>query len=290
MASNEELRKQLDKAYKAVSNKISRTKRATGAEVGGSEFDPRRNPGTHNRMRSEARMKEYLGELQSFMSRGNQFIAGDNGAPLPRGYFNNVFKKTEAELGRVIDARENSIGSIVGPQGWSMTGKNIAIQKTGNQAGFGPYEKMVRQANEITSFAALKELHAKNLKQLKPDFLQKSLDSDRMKLEKVAKYLGESMTDEMELIRSMDDYEFDLFWNTTTAASGIFLFYAREKEREEGTVKERNQDKVIETKFAEVMPDAKWAMKEGFKKRQEELREEQSEHLKGFKRNTSKWK
>jgi len=271
MSELDRIRKEIDKKYKAVTNKISRTKRTTGANVAGSEFDPRMDSGAHNRMRSEARASQYLDRLNLFMSRNNQFIAGSGGAPLPKGYFNKIFKSTEKELNTVQDVRDATIGAIQGPEGFTIAQKQTALPQAGGASVYGPYKRFDREASDITSFSAMKKLQADMVKQIRPDYLPTKINAERERLDKVIDYLGENGSEIGEAIQGMDDYEFDLFWFGTTAASGIFLFYELEKERADGNHKERKQDRTIESKFGEVMPAAEWALNQGKLKREAEV-------------------
>jgi hypothetical protein len=279
VTEHERLRQQIAKAHKAVSNKIARTKRNTGANVAGSEFDPRRKAGTENRMRNTGNMTEYLRQLQGFMSRSNQFVSGSHGAPLPKAYFNKIYKPTERALDAVQDARDNTIGAIQGPQGYTIKQKNLALPTAGGAAVYGPYKRFDRESTDIASFSAMKKLKADMANQMKPTYLPGKINAERERLKKVTDYLGENGTEVADAVDSMTDYEFDLFWFGTTVASGVFLFYELEKERAEGTHKERRQDRVIESKFAEVLPAVDWAKSEGAKfaaKRDAEIAKQQA--------------
>jgi hypothetical protein len=247
VTEHERLRQQIAKAHKAVSNKIARTKRNTGANVAGSEFDPRRKAGTENRMRNTGNMTEYLRQLQGFMSRSNQFVSGSHGAPLPKAYFNKIYKPTERALDAVQDARDNTIGAIQGPQGYTIKQKNLALPTAGGAAVYGPYKRFDRESTDIASFSAMKKLKADMANQMKPTYLPGKINAERERLKKVT--------------------------------SGVFLFYELEKERAEGTHKERRQDRVIESKFAEVLPAVDWAKSEGAKfaaKRDAEIAKQQA--------------
>lgn len=271
-AEQDRLRREIEKRYKAVSNKINRTRRRTGAEVSGSEFDPRRDPNAHNRMRSPERMRQYLGELNNFMRRNNQFVAGDNGAPLPRHMF-NTYKGGESQLKALQDKRDQAFGDIQTPAGWKVRDQEIAMPKAGGHGKYGPYGRFDREAADISNANALRKLIDENRRQLNPNYVGSELDEGRRRLNVVLDYLGESQDDLRDAIDEMDDFEFDLFWFGFKGASGIFLFYELEKERQDATRKEKRQDRVIESKFQEVRPSIERVMEEG-KKHREQVAEE----------------
>lgn len=264
MAKNDDLRKEIAKQYKAATNKIARTARTTGAKVGGSEFDPRRSAGSENRMRSTANMQEYLGNLRAFNSRSNQFIAGSNGAPLRKGYFNRVYKQNEAAVQNVVKQRDSKMGDIVTPTGFNVRQQQNMIPETGASAKYGPYSKFTRDASNITSQAALEKLNKDLVNKLKPDYLGGKLDDARDNIQKVAKVIGEldSVKDAMEL----SDSEFDLLWFGTNFAETLFLYYARLKEfGDGGSGKERKQDRVLDSQFEGLHELITWARDpEGF--------------------------
>jgi hypothetical protein len=270
-AEQERLRKEIDKAYKAVTNKINRTRRQKGAEVAGSKFDPRKDASAHNRMRSPERMQAYLDRLNNFMSRSNQFYAGAGGAPLRAGYFNRAYKPTERQLDAVQNKRDAELSSVKSPTGFAIKDLSTALPKAGGHGRFGPYKRFDRSPGDIASDDAMVALTKQMRDQLNPDYLHNELDNERDRLRKVTEYLGEKATDLADKIEKMDDYEFDLFWFGTNVASGIFLFYELEKERNEGTHKEKRQDRAIESKFKEAEPAADWAIEEGRKKREAEV-------------------
>jgi hypothetical protein len=274
-AESERLKKEIDKAYKAVSNKINRTERTKGAKVGGSEFDPRRDPSAHNRMRSPERMREYLGELKTFMNRSNQFVAGQGGAPLRAGYFNKIYKPTERRLDDLQNRRDDNLSGVKSPTGFAIKDLATALPKAGGHGRFGPYKRFDREASDIASQSAMEKLTAQLKDQMRPEYLGEKLSEERERLQKVLDYLGDSeraseIGDNLSLevkVHQMDDDAFDLFWFGTNVASGIFLFYELEKERNEGNFKERRQDRVIEQKFHEAIPAADWAIDESEKRK-----------------------
>ena len=251
------LRQEIAKLHKSVSNKINRTQRQTGAKVGGSEFDPRKPAGAENRMRSVSNMREYAANLKGFMSRANQFIAGQNGAPLRKGYFLNIYKKNEQAVEAVRQQRDAAMGDIQTPTGLSVRQQKAAIPEAGGSSVYGPYRKFDRDAGSIKDMNALKKLNADMVKRLRPDYLPGEIAGGRGNIQKVADYIGES--DIAEQISQLDDYQLDLLWFGTNYADRLFLYYELVKERQEGTHKERKQDRVIESQFAGIGELIDWA-------------------------------
>ena len=251
------LRQEIAKLHKSVSNKINRTQRQTGAKVGGSEFDPRKPAGAENRMRSVSNMREYAANLKGFMSPANQFIAGQNGAPLRKGYFLNIYKKNEQAVESIRQQRDAAMGDIQTPTGLSVRQQKAAIPEAGGSSVYGPYRKFDRDAGTIKDMNALKKLNADMVKRLKPDYLEGEIGAGRDNIRKVAEHIGDA--DIMEQVDTLDDYQFDLLWFGTNYADRLFLYYELVKERQDGTKKERKQDRVIETQFAGIGELIEWA-------------------------------
>jgi hypothetical protein len=268
MNEQDRLRQEIAKAHKSVTNKINRTKRQTGANVAGSKFDPRKQAGSENRMRSTSNMREYLANLKGFMSPANQFISGQNGAPLRKGYFNNVYKKLEKSIEAVRQQRDKELGDIQTPTGLSIRQQKAAIPEAGGSSVYGPYKKFDRDASAIKDMDALVKLAKDMSNKLSDDYLPSEIDKGRDNIQKVADYLGES--DIAGQIDELDDYQFDLLWFGTNYADRLFLYYELVKERQEGTHKERKQDRVIETQFAGIGELIDWSKKQTPKEKDSE--------------------
>lgn len=268
MNEKDRLRQEIAKAHKSVSNKINRIQRQTGAKVAGSNFDPRKATGAENRMRSESNMREHLARLNEFMSPANQFVSGQRGAPLRKGYFLNIYKKNEQAVEAVRQQRDKAMGDIQTPTGLSIRQQKSAIPEAGGSSVHGPYKKFDRQASAIKSMDALEKLNADMVNKLKPGYIADAIDKGRENIQTVADIIGNStvmdgyVDDEGEShfgINDLTDDEFDKVWFGTNFADRLFLYYELAKERLEGTHKERKQDKVIEDQFAGIHDLIDWA-------------------------------
>lgn len=258
MASEEirRLRNEVQKKRQAASNKISRTKRTTGANLAGTDFDPRRASGVESNYNAR-QLRTYLNNLNDFMRRTNQFVSGQEGAPIPRGYFQGVYKKNEAAVDAIRRDRENRLGNIPGPDGFKLKEFREALPNAGGSSKYGPYRKFDRESVDIKDFSALQKLNADMVKRLKPDYIDKEINSGRSSVEQVADYIGRS--DIADDIAELTDDQFDLIWFGTTFAARLFMYYDLEKERQDANYKERNQDRVIESQFAGLGDLIAWA-------------------------------
>lgn len=255
MSDAKRLRAEVEKKLKAVNNKIARTKRTTGANIAGSEFDPRRRSGVEKHYNAK-QLSNYLVQLNDFMRRPNQFVAGAYGAPIPKGYFYGVYKKNERAVEGNRKVRDETIGAIQTPIGWTIS-EFQKLAKTGGASRYGPHQAFDRSPSDVKDFASLQKLNKQLLKRLRPDYIPSEIAKGRNSVMQVAEFLGDDQI--ANAIDNLSDYEFDLIWFGTTFASRLFMYYDLEKERAEATYKERNQDKVIDSQFAGIGELIQWA-------------------------------
>lgn len=254
MSDVNNLRDEARKRQKAVAAKIARIKKTTGADVNGSEFDPRRDASLIKRYNAR-QLNTYIGELNNFMRRPNQFVGGVKGAPIPRGQYLR-YKQAEAEYEKARLAHDESVGSVVTPTGMTVRQNKAAIPETTGSAVYGPYRKFDRNASDFTSANAVELLRKDLLNRATPDFLSSKIQQGRGNLKKVLIILGEY--EYVDRIDKLTDYQFDLLWYGTTVAESVFMQYGIEKERAAGTRKERWQDKVVESAAGELGDVLEW--------------------------------
>lgn len=258
MSELERLRNEVAKRRQAATNKINRTRRQSGANIAGSQFDPRRNAGVESRYNRQ-QLRNYLVQLNDFMRRGNQFVSGSGGAPLPRGKF-NAYKKLEAEQNAIRIEHDKRMGSIQTPTGMSIAGNKEMLHQGQGQAVYGPYRKFDRASTDIPSVTALEKLRRDMVSRVSSNFLPNRIQQGKENLKKALLVIGE--TQYMEQIDALNDFQFDAFWYGTNVAEAVFMQYGMQTERnaeETATQKERWQDKVIESAVAELGSVLQWA-------------------------------
>lgn len=258
MADAKKVRADLKKRIQAVNNKIKRIQNTTGAKVSGSEFDPRRKKGIENKYNVK-QMQSYLAELNDFMRRGNQFISGRRGAPLPRGEV-SLMQQRQARAEQARKAHDAAIGNLMTPMGMPYREASEAVSVTAGSARYGPYIVYNFRPQDITNAESLRKLSNKILKQTLTSYLKENLESGRESAIKALMFMGERKM--AEDIASLSDYQFDAFWNGTNSAELIFFKYAEEKISDEASSKERWQSRVANEQFADVVGYIDWASSE----------------------------
>lgn len=253
----ERLRQEIKRRRSAVTNKIARTKRVNGASVAGSEFDPRRD---HNAIKryNGAQLRRYLGELNSFMSRSNQFVAGDRGAPLPRNMVRELERKVN-NFKTAGDKHMESIGDVmVTPIGRTVS--EFYSDRTKNRRGATvntPYGATIKSATGITSVKALKEIMAQVDKMNSKSFMPDKIAQGRHNLIKALSMMGRDA--DIAEVNELTDYQFDVLWFGSPFAEIVFTNYDVHQERIAGTRKERWQDKVISDNAILIPEFLEWA-------------------------------
>jgi hypothetical protein len=252
------IRAEVKNRIKAVQAKIRRTERNTGARVGGSEFDPRRRAGIENNYNAK-QLSNYLVQLNDFMRRGNQFVGGHRGAPLPRGQVSYLMSQQE-QIKQLKIARDNAMSQIQSPTGMTVTQQTAMTPRMGGHSDYGVYPDMGVEAKDIASAGALKKLTRQMINILKGDRVEKVLNEGRDNLIKALEYMGEN--EFVDAVEDLSDYQFDALWFGTNMAESTFLKYEQMKERAAGTRKEAWQDKVVDTAYAENKKVLDWAKDE----------------------------
>lgn len=257
----ERLRREVEKRRQAATNKINRTRRATGAELTGTQFDPRRGQGVEQRY-NRAQLNSYLGQLNDFMRRSNQFT-NSAGGPVRAGrvkYYESLQKRHET----IRQAHEELIGGIETPSGRSIKGNNQMLYKGAGAAVHGPYKEFNRTAMDIRGPAALEALINDMYKRINPNYLSNKIQQGRDNLKKALTVIGKSEFNDQ--IDALSDFQFDAFWYGTNIAESVFMQYGMETERaassledEEPTAKERWQDRVVQDAVDELGSVLQWA-------------------------------
>lgn len=257
MSEVERLRNEVKRRRQAVGNKIARTRRVSGANVAGSEFDPRRDPEVIKRYNTP-QLRRYLADLNGFMARGNQFAAGDGGAPLPR----NMVRAYEAKVDRFRNAGQRHMDQIgkqfITPIG--VTVEQFYGDRTKNRrlaTVNTPYGSAVKGVKGVTSVKALQELMSKIDQMNSNDFMPEKISQGRQNVKKALDMMGRQ--EDIKTIDELSDYQFDVLWFGSPFAEIVFSNYDIIQERAAGTRKERWQDKVISDNAVLIPEFLEWA-------------------------------
>lgn len=228
MASKTELsalRDEVVRLRKAVTRKVSRIKVTHGAQVSGSEFDPRRSPALHKRY-TASQLRAYGQELSSFLSRGNQFVGGSAGVPIPRKQWQR-YKAAESQYNARMHENFARVADIALPGKepiWSRMARSTPRHRQlHNPAVNTPYDPPERKPGSVTGMRALDRLIADMEERLSGEYDKRKLDEGRDQFRKMADEIGDE-----ELRYKADNLtneQWELLWYYTDFANDVSFNY-----------------------------------------------------------------
>lgn len=258
MASElENLRAEARKRQRAAGQKISRL-RAKGIEVGGTEYDVRRDA---KKIRSYSRpqLAAYINQLNGFTGRQTRFVPGANSKPIPLKDWNR-YKQAEAVYNAKAVSHEAKFAGQKLP-GSDMTIGDFSKQMrpsrvTADLPARRPLDPISRMSTMITSAEAARVLARDLKKKSRPSDYKRRINNAREGFNKMLDRIGN--TDLKGLADKLTDAQFDIVWNYTqvpydiSRSYGIAVLAATNSES-------RPDQHVMETNAAELATMLNWA-------------------------------
>lgn len=252
-----ELRSRIAKLEKNATRKISRVRRTVGAEIAGTQFDPRKEKGKAATMRGRD-LEAYARRLSAFTSRTTQFEAGVRGAPLPRA----KWKQAEAANRAARAVAEQKLKPIAdkrlpGPGTETIGQRQAKIRSnhpTAMNMGFIPPE--IKPFN-IKDVAALDKLTKANKKRTTKKWAaeeHKRAQNEFMKMVEVFK--DDSLNKD---VMKLSMGQFDVLWNFTRFADAMSLTYHSIKQKY--TAKQEVPESVLKDQVNEAKSLIDWVKK-----------------------------
>lgn len=246
---------------KAASAKIGRLKRE-GVNVAGSEFDTRKSAAQIKRM-SRPQLRAYMGKVNAFTDRNLKFVAGAEGAPLPKHLvtaYTNAEKARNARL-RVKGSRFDSVelpwaGMTVGQLHELNAAKEMNVLRSGGVRGFNMYAEHTRDPKGFPNAQALRELLADERRAGYGGNLKASLESQQ--INHAAWLEAKGQVGMAEKVLNMDADQFDLLRNHTQYDNSVKFLYFGSEDADESVASRMRDDNVAEA--ADILD---WAAKYG---------------------------
>lgn len=265
MAANNQVQqmRQVAKARRqAATRKVARLERA-GLKVAGTAEDPRKGHTDINKMNS-AQLKSYIGKLDKFTSRNNQYVRGNNGAPIQRSKWRS-YKRLEAQYNSnadnafeaVKDIRIDRANMTIGER-QNMLGVR-EFPRAANPATNSPFNKMDRKPGGIPNNAAVDKLTRDMKKRTSGDFFKneaKRLKSDIVKFFNNVGGVSDQMLKEIQRMTPKQIHALNLT-NFSNAVSTKYELLKRHMQN-------RNDEfaaKVADDSTAEAEDLVRWARK-----------------------------
>jgi hypothetical protein len=234
------LRKLAQQRETAVTRKIARIKKQTGAIVSGSEYDPRVGRQALKDWSPQA-LRIHIYELNMFMSRNNQFVSGRNNIPLPRSEWNEFVSNQQAVKARaqkVENAMEELLTFYPIPDSKGSTSlkefQSWFHRKPLMNQSFTPYSVYNRKSTDFGSVKSLRDMIL-NLRQKNTDeYFWEATERAREQATKSFQTLGRK--DMIEMIDDLSDYQFAAMWYGDRFQGTFWIAYETQKRINEGYV------------------------------------------------------
>lgn len=213
--------------HDAVTRKVSRTRRVNGAELAGTEYDPRKDRSTIaklNRRQLETTLRSY----NTFTNRKTQFYGDAERRPIKRSAW-LAYKAAETKLNQASAARFGEFANTDVP-GRGMTAKQYRaatkseFPRAADPAVNDPYAQFNRQPNNIAS--------AKQLDKLVKDLNKRSTPAAHARLLNKGKSNATDMLDVIgddtmkRAVRKLNKRQFEWLWNISPFAKSASLRYS----------------------------------------------------------------
>lgn len=225
----QELRAIVAKRQRAVTNKISRTRRVNGAEIAGTEYDPRKQRDDIARM-NRRQLQSTLNQYNKFTSRATQFYGDAERRPITRQQWQR-YKNAEAQFNQASDRRFAPFKNTDVP----LRNMTASAYRAATQSEFpgmadaavnDPYGKFNRQPSNIASVKRLDKLVADMRKRATAKDYQERIQSAREIANTMLERLGnDHMARDIEKLSAK---QFEWLWNVSPFAKSASLRYHSE--------------------------------------------------------------
>lgn len=229
MSELNELRAEVARMRRAATRKISRIKQTHGAQVSGTEFDPRRETKAPSQYTAK-QLEAYKSRLATFLSRSNQFLPDASKNPIPRSEFAEYkrreaqYRETAGSVYERIKHEQLPSGETVQERLEKMRPLHKSMHNTAMNAIFDP---LTRGPGDIVSRKALDKLSRSLERASKPASIRRKVKDARDQLSAMLDTLNAP-----ELQQAIDKLSHDQFvamWNYTNIASAVALSYDNAK-------------------------------------------------------------
>ena len=221
----DDLRAEADRLRRNVTRKISRIRRNTGAEISGTVFDVRRTPHAQDRY-NQASLRNYIREMQQFLSRANQFVSGSYEKPIRRSEWQR-YQSLEAQYNRHVSEKFERVKNIELPNGMTIGERAEMItplhRQMHNPSVNQPYDPPVRKSTSIEGMKALEKLINAMLGRAEESYDSDQVRKGREQFSAMAERLGDAEL--VEKVKNLSEEQFEILWFHSDFANDISLNY-----------------------------------------------------------------
>lgn len=253
-----DLRAEVLKRHKAANNKVNRLKRQ-GVELSGTVYDVRRDPANVRRYNAR-QLQSYLGQLNDFMRRGNQFVAGNEGVPIRRGVWER-YKRTEREYMDFVNQHYAAVKDTFVPRlGFTVEEFDRKVRPKRDR-GKGGIPRPLEMFPEISAAGVVSEDRLEAIRQslnkkLRPGFVPDLAKRQKFQILQSVAAFGDPEIDRLANDLTLD--QVDTLFNYTDAPRDLFAAY-RMAQLMAANQADEVDARILEDDRAEVLDWLKWA-------------------------------
>lgn len=213
--------------HKAVTKKISRINKTSGAKVSGSGYDPRK-PLSVVRNYNSRELAVYTKKLDAFVDRKVQFVPDARSRPMPIKDWKS-YKASEAVVNNINQAKYSKVRKIKLPNGFTVE-QQLSMTDTihpqmQNPASDSSHRPTNRKSRTAASLQKLHELEMNMKKRATPKYQADKLATSRESLKTMLESVDPTGAIQAR-VSKMSNKQFELLWNYSgTFANSISLSY-----------------------------------------------------------------
>lgn len=257
-----EMRALAHRMHRNATKKISRNNAKRGADIRGTQYDPRRDlrkVKKYNRIQ----LKAYIRSLQNFNSRRTQFVPDASYKPIPASDWKR-YKRAEAMLNAKRRAEFAKVKDVKMPSGLTYE-QHVAMKQTIHPTMHDPVNTSTehtisRTSRQVKSLDKLRKMIQDVINRARPGYKNKVRDQHKKSTEAMLESTGDFAL--AEEIRSLTRKQFDFLWsNGSGFANDLALKYHMMMNFYESGESEmrRHESKLIRDSDREIYKWVDWA-------------------------------
>lgn len=232
MSELSELRADVQRLRTLTTKKISRIRRTHGAELSGTEFDPRRAPGIEKRY-TKKQLTAYRNELQGLLNRKTQYVGLGGGQPLRRERF-QAYKRVEDQLRERATKRFSGVRELANPENVSIADAMFTTMPSLHRPYYDhrvnsehPATIPNRDPEGFTSVKKFEDLFLNLQRKLSGGYQAEFLEEGKGQFREMAEYVGQPEL--MDRINELTDEQWATLWEYGGVANDMSLAYHMQK-------------------------------------------------------------
>jgi hypothetical protein len=250
------LRDEIKRRRAAVTAKVARHRR-NGVDL--SDIDPRMDIKAPQTIRSKKQLQEHLAELNAFMDRRVNFVAGAKGQRLNADQARELMRLQEKVVQKNQE-RQNKLNgiAILGDPDNTIGARKATLHRTaaGNVVN-AMFPSEITPLSGINGQEGLEKSLARMRKMLSPEYNAERIKAGREQLDKMLEIIGH--TDLIDQVNNLNDYQFDILFNESGFTRQTVLTYdILQRKMQTGSI-DRGRAAVLENSENDLREFLEWA-------------------------------